>query len=99
MARYNLIITPKAIKEIQNAVDYYNGQQKGLGKRFYADYKSQMTSLESNPYTRAIRYLDIRFAVLNKFPYAAHYSIQGKDIIVYAVLSMYQSPETSWVNK
>jgi hypothetical protein len=29
-----LKITPQAASDIRNGIDYYNGQQKGLGKRF-----------------------------------------------------------------
>jgi len=32
MPKYELILTLRAIKEIQKAVDYYNEQQVGLGK-------------------------------------------------------------------
>ncbi|PQJ09972.1 hypothetical protein CJD36_014835 [Flavipsychrobacter stenotrophus] len=98
MQEYKPILTPRAISEIQKAVDYYNGQLHGLGKRFYQDFKKQVKAISTNPFSRAVRYNDIRFAVLDKFPYAAHYTIIDKNIVILAVLSMYQDPQSNWVN-
>lgn len=97
MLKDQLVITPRAIKEIQNAVDYYNSKQNGLGKRFYQDVKRQFSAVSKNPFSRAVRYSDIRFAVLDKFPYAAHYSVEANLVIVQGVISMYMDPETSWM--
>ena len=99
MPKYKLILTSRAIKEIQNAIDYYNGQQQGLGKRFYSDLKRQFSAIKLNPFTRAIRYDEIRFAMLKKFPYAAHYNIEHHSIIVLGVLSTHQNPDTSWIGR
>jgi hypothetical protein len=97
MHSYHVIFTPRAIKQIQATVDYYNSLQNGLGKRFIQDLKRQLSSVRQHPFSRAIRYDDIRFAVLDKFPYAAHYNIEDDMIIVYGVLSMFQDPENSWI--
>jgi len=97
MRKYKVVITPRAITEIQHAVDYYNSKQSGLGKRFYYDFKHQVSSIVQNPFSRAIRYDDIRFAVLDIFPYAAHYNIEEHTVVIYGVISMYMDPETSWI--
>ena len=99
MQEYKITITPQAIKQIQNTIDYYNALQNGLGKRFYQDLKSRLSSVRQHPFSRAIRYDDIRFAVLDKFPYAAHYNLEGNIVIVHGVLSMFQDPETSWIGR
>lgn len=51
-----------------------------------------------NPLSRSIRYDDVRFALLERFPYAAHYTIDKPThtICIQAVLSDYQNPETHW---
>jgi len=41
MKRYNLIFSKQASKELQEAVSWYNTQQKGLGKRLVHDVKIQ----------------------------------------------------------
>jgi hypothetical protein len=52
MPKYKLILTSRAIKEIQSAVDYYNTRQKGLGRQFYADLKGQFSAIKLNPFSR-----------------------------------------------
>ncbi len=66
--------------------------------RFRASVKKQLTALKINPHTRTIRYDDIRFARIEKFPYAIHYSIDAgnKIVLVHSLLSDYQNPDTNW---
>ena len=99
MAKYTIVLTPRAIREIQAAIDYYDNQQIGLGKRFFTAFKKRLSIITRNPYIHAIRYDDIRFALIDKFPYSAHYNIEGNKLIILGVLSMHQDPETSWIRK
>lgn len=96
--KYKLLITPEALREIQQAVDYYNDCRKGLGKVFYLDLQKQFTRIKKNPFARSVRYEDVRFALLDRFPYAAHFTIQDptRTIIIQAVLADHQDPATNW---
>lgn len=98
MKRYKLKITAEADQEIQQAIDYYNSCSKGLGKRFYLDLQEQFARIRKNPFARAVRYDDVRFALLDRFPYAAHFTIDepARTIRVQAVLSQHQDPDTYW---
>lgn len=91
MAQNKLIITPKAIDDIQKAVDYYNSKQGGLGKRFYTDLQQQFKIIKQNPEYKSVRYAHIRLAHLEKFPYAAHYFPENNNVIINAVLCDYQN--------
>jgi hypothetical protein len=98
MKRYALKITPEALREIQQAIDYYNSCSKGLGRRFNLDLQEQFTLIKKNPFARSVRFDDVRFAMLDRFPYAAHFTIDepARTVRVQAVLSHYQDPETHW---
>jgi hypothetical protein len=98
MKKYTLVFTPEAIQEMRNAADYYNEQQKGLGKRFKTQLKKELDKLKQNPFSRSLRYDDVRFAVPEVFPYAAHYTIdeEAHVIIIQAVLAFPQDPEVNW---
>lgn len=98
MKKYSLVFTPEAIKEIKDIADWYNQQQKGLGARFKNALKKEIDKLKPNPFTRSIRYDDVRFAVAAVFPYAAHYTIHepSQTIIIQAVLAFAQSPHEHW---
>lgn len=74
-------IEPEAIQDIQNAIDWYELQQKGLGKKFYDYLDSVLERLESNPYYQ-IRYSNIRCLPLQKYPFMIHFSIDEINAIV-----------------
>jgi hypothetical protein len=57
---YSLVIDPKAIQDIQQAIDYYDEQQTGLGKRFESALNKRLITLEKNP---SLPSATIRFAV------------------------------------
>ena len=37
---YKIKITPTAFKDLQKVIEYYNGEQKGLGRKFYSSVKA-----------------------------------------------------------
>lgn len=98
MKKYALLFTPEAIEEIRHIAEWYNEQQKGLGKRFKTQLKKELDKLKQNPFSRSVRYDDVRFAVTEVFPYAAHYIIDeaAHTIIIQAVLAFPQDPESNW---
>ncbi|MCD6011518.1 MAG: Plasmid stabilization system protein [Flavipsychrobacter sp.] len=82
MPRCHLIFTPEARADVVSAASYYDGQLKGLGKIFRSEIKRQLLLLKQNPFTRSVRYDNVRFAITRKFPYSIHYTIDN-DIILY----------------
>jgi plasmid stabilization system protein ParE len=98
MKKYSIVFSPEAIQEIRGAAEWYNEQQKGLWQRFKTLLKKEIDKLKSNPYTRSIRYDDVRFAIPEVFPYAAHYTIDEdtRKIIIQAVLAFAEDPDKTW---
>jgi len=98
MKKYALVFTPEAIQEIRQATEWYNEQQNGLGNRFKTQLKKELDKLKRNPFSHSVRYDDVRFAVPDLFPYAAHYTIDEDShaIIIQAVLAFLQDPELNW---
>ena len=94
---FQLKFTDAAKDGVQDAAEYYNGQLKGLGKRFKNDVKAELDRLKQNPFTHSVRYGEVRLAALNKFPYSIHYTIQDHDIIIYLVISDFRNPSLYWV--
>jgi len=70
---YKAIILPLAKQDIKEAAFWYNTKQAGLGKRFTTQIRQKIELLKGDPYSAAIRYDDIRTAVLEVFPFMAHY--------------------------
>lgn len=91
---YKVIILPLARKDIEEAANWYNQKHPGLGKRFIAHVREKTRFIRQNPKAVAVRYDDVRTAVLDTFPYMIHYSIDedNKSIIISAVLSSRRDP-------
>jgi toxin ParE1/3/4 len=79
---YAVVIDPLAIQDIQQAIEYYDAQQTGLGLRFEAALDKHLTTLEKNPFF-LVRYDKVRCLPLKKFPYMVHFTIdESKNIVV-----------------
>ncbi len=98
MSRFTVKYAPEALPEIQHAVDYYNKLFDGLGNRFKQNLLAAIKAAKLNPTYNSFRYGNVRFAVVKKFPYAAHYTIDEDNHIlkIQAVLAFSQNPDTNW---
>jgi hypothetical protein len=92
---YNATLLPLAKQDINEAAKWYNKKQKGLGKRFTLHVRQKINFLKREPHVAAIRYDDVRTAVLDVFPYMVHYNIDdlNKSIIISAVLHTSRNPD------
>lgn len=91
---YTSVTLPLAKQDIKDAAKWYNERQPGLGKRFTNHVRQKVRFIRKNPKAAAIRYDDVRTAVLDTFPYMIHYTIDeaNKTVIVSAVLSTHRNP-------
>ena len=98
MKRFKVFITPRAHDEIQQGIDYYNEQVKGLGKKFHASVKETIVSLRKFPFHQ-IRYDDVRCLLVKKYPYILHYTLHEKDsyVILHAVIHTSLNPDENWL--
>ncbi|MEI6047671.1 MAG: type II toxin-antitoxin system RelE/ParE family toxin [Bacteroidota bacterium] len=97
---YKISINPTARIDIIQAIDWYNEQQPNLGFRFYKYTRTTLKNIQKNPLGYAVRYKTIRTAIINKFPYMIHYSVeqQTETIKVLAIICTYRNPG-SWFEK
>ena len=101
MPYFKVAYSPESLQEIKRIVDHYNAVSKGLGARFKKNLLSEIALIKQNPFTRSFRYDEIRFAVVKKFPYAAHYTIDELNYLIkiQAVLGFAQDSGTNWKMK
>ncbi len=78
---FTLVIDPRAIRDIQEAIDYYDEQQAGLGKRFEAVLNKHLLTLAKTPLFH-IRYDDVRCLPVKKFPYMVHFTVDETQQVV-----------------
>jgi hypothetical protein len=78
---YTLLIDPRALWDVQQAIEYYDKQQTGLGKRFENALNKQLLTLERNPFF-SIRYDDVRCFPIKKYPFMVHFTINDENSVV-----------------
>jgi plasmid stabilization system protein ParE len=91
---FKIKIEPEAHQDIQEAINWYNQQQSGLGRRFHTEVKASFKKLKIHPFFQ-VRYDNVHCFILNKFPYMVHYTIdeENKIIIVRAVFGTSRDPQ------
>lgn len=88
---YKALILPSAKQDIAKAAYWYNGKQKGLGKRFTKEIRDKVLFIQKNPKAFAIRYDHTRCVVLAIFPFLIHYTVDDKTQIVIVIAVFHTS--------
>jgi plasmid stabilization system protein ParE len=86
---YKIIVSPRALKEIENAVDYYALYSSDAPANFIFMLKEAFSTLETNPYFNK-KYKNIRSLKLKKFPHSIYYIINENGNLV-RVLSCFHN--------
>ena len=81
---YKVVIEPRAILDIQDAIDYYDSKQIGLGEYFYQVVDEHIETLTKTPFFQ-IRYKDYHGFPVHKFPFILLYFIDEKLKTIYIV--------------
>jgi hypothetical protein len=81
---FKIVIEPRAIFDIREAVDYYDFKQIGLGEYFFQALEDHIEVVRNNPFFQ-IRYKDYYGLPIKKFPFIIFYFIQEEEKIVYVV--------------
>ena len=97
---YKPVLLPLAKQDIKDAALWYNSQQRGLGKRFIHVARRKVNYICRNPKSISIRYGNTRCALLEKFPFMLHFTLDDirKEVIITAVFHTSQNPD-SWKNR
>lgn len=86
---YNIIVSPRAQKEIVNAIDYYALYSVDAPVNFIASLKEAYSTLENNPFFR-IRYKNVRALKIKRFPHSLYFII-NEDKNTVRVLSCFHN--------
>lgn len=94
MKQYLLQFSPSSLKDIEKTVNYYNEQSWGLGNKFLLDAEIVFRSIGRNPFFASVKYDDVRFAALKKFPFSVHFTIDKKEqaVTIIAILNNWKEP-------
>ena len=71
---YKIIVSPRAQKEIENAIDYYAMYSVDAPINFLAVLKETYTTLEKTPFYR-VRYKNASALKIKRFPHSLYFII------------------------
>ncbi|MFN5442846.1 MAG: type II toxin-antitoxin system RelE/ParE family toxin [Crocinitomicaceae bacterium] len=94
--KYNLFLDPRAIDDIQSAIDYYNDQSNGLGEKFEKHLNTYILSISKNPFFQ-VRYDNVHCLPMKKYPFMIHFTIENESIYIHAVLHTKLNPKKNWI--
>lgn len=91
---YKVNLLPDAYLDIKEIIDWYNGAQAGLGKKFYESLKSKLKKISTNPLRFQLSFKESRSALLDKFPYQIHFKIVELDrvVVIFAITHTSRNP-------
>ena len=91
-------VSPAAEHELNEAAQYYDLEDPGLGSSFLAEVDRCPQSIEAHLEAGAILRGSVRRRLLRRFPYALLYKIKPSGIRILAVMNLKRRP-TYWVGR
>lgn len=86
---HKILISERAVKEIENAFDYYSDISRKIGDRFLLNLEKTFQKLGKNPYYEK-RYKNIRSIKIHRFPYSIYFNIDEKNSVVKVLACFHQ---------
>ncbi|MEO8760062.1 MAG: type II toxin-antitoxin system RelE/ParE family toxin [Bacteroidia bacterium] len=96
---YKLIVTERAVAELESACLYYNKQQASLGFELEEEIFILFEMIQENPLLFPVKFAHIHEAVVKRFPFVINYEVIGKKIIVLSLFHAKQNPRKKVKNK
>jgi plasmid stabilization system protein ParE len=87
-----------AALEAREARRYYDGEREGLGGRFVGELRATLRRITEHPLAWPECEPSIRRALVNRFPYLVHYTLQEDEVFVLGVYHARRRP-ISWTDR
>ena len=90
----NVEFHSQASAELNDAVDYYNQREAGVGRRFAEEVRNAVRRIEDFPQAWALVAEEegLRRCQTNRFPYGLIYQVQPQRILIIAVAHLHRRP-------
>jgi len=89
----NFYFHNEAEDEFNNAIDYYEKVQKGLGYDFAIEIYESIDRIRAFPEAWPTLEDDIRRCLTKRFPYGIIYSIEPEGIFILAIMHLKRDPD------
>jgi len=88
----NIRFLEPARYELDDAFDWYEMEQSGLGQRFLAEVRSALKRIAIFPDSCAVIAPGLRRCMTRKFPYSLIYGVEDDTVVIVAVAHMHRTP-------
>lgn len=92
MSQFSLL-TSEAEADLAEAFDWYEQQQRDLGREFVAKVEEYLDRILRNPRQYQEVHQGVRRAVMSRFPYSLFYLLDEGEVVVLAVEHQARHPE------
>ena len=89
-----VIFQPAAELELQEAYDWFEEREAGLGTEFMRCVDACVQTIRRYPEIFPATHKHVRQGVLRRFPYSILYFLSGSDIIVVSIFHSSRDPKT-----
>jgi plasmid stabilization system protein ParE len=92
---FKLILLSRARNEIEDALDWYENRQEGLGEKLLLEVEDELQRIMNNPMLFPVSHVaktHYRKAVLPKFPYVIIFSVSTDTIFVHSIFHTHLNP-------
>ena len=81
-----------ALDDIACGINYYQSQQHDLGNRFEQQIHASLDKIKDFPFAASIAYENVRYKIVEHFPYIILYQVDEVNIYILRVFNTYQKP-------
>jgi len=92
------LFDPLAKREYEDALEYYEAQEEGLGEKFRRAVRAALAVLERYPEIGEEVRPGIRKILLRRFPYKLIYSVSNTTLYIIAVAHGHREPDY-WLDR
>jgi hypothetical protein len=82
-----------AEKELQEAIEYYEAAEQGLGAEFLDEVEAALARIEAHPLAWTPLSPRTRRCRTHRFPYGLFYQIRADEILVVSVMDLRREPK------
>lgn len=88
----NLIVSPEAREDLDEAYAWYEERRVGLGEDFLGSVDACIEAIRRTPEMHAVVHENYRRALVRRFPYAIFYESVNNTVTVYCVFHTARDP-------
>ncbi len=89
---FKVIVKPKAIQDLDDALAWYQDQKEGLEIELYHEIFDAIDYIAIYPKHFQKKYKSFRIRFTRRFQFGIHYTIEKKTVIVHAILHTARRP-------